>query len=125
MKKIPVGLFIFHRDFRLFDNSGLIKASRQCDKLYTCFIFTPEQVGKSNDYRSQNSIQFMIESLNELSNDISNQGGELMTFYGKQQIILRSLIQSLNINFAVSTFSGLQTCCGFSIFSSLFVSFIS
>ena len=98
MKKIPVGLFIFHRDFRLFDNSGLIKASRQCDKLYTCFIFTPEQVGKSNDYRSQNSIQFMIESLNELSNDISNQGGELMTFYGKQQIILRSLIQSLNIN---------------------------
>ena len=98
MKKIPVGLFIFHRDFRLFDNTGLIKASRQCDKLYTCFIFTPEQVGKSNDYRSQNSIQFMIESLNELSNDISNQGGELMTFYGKQQIILRSLIQSLNIN---------------------------
>lgn len=98
MKKIPVGLFIFHRDFRLFDNSGLIKASRQCDKLYTCFIFTPEQVGKSNDYRSQNSIQFMIESLSELSNDISNQGGELMTFYGKQQIILRSLIQSLNIN---------------------------
>ena len=98
MKKIPVGLFIFHRDFRLFDNTGLIKASRQCDKLYTCFIFTPEQVGKSNDYRSQNSIQFMIESLNELSTDISNQGGELLTFYGKQQVILRSLIQSLNIN---------------------------
>ena len=98
MKKIPVGLFIFHRDFRLFDNTGLIKASRQCDKLYTCFIFTPEQVGKSNDYRSQNSIQFMIESLNELSTDISNQGGELMTFYGKQQVILRNLIQSLNIN---------------------------
>ena len=98
MKKIPVGLFIFHRDFRLFDNTGLIKASRQCDKLYTCFIFTPEQVGKSNDYRSQNSIQFMIESLTELSSDISKQGGELMTFYGKQQVILRNLIQSLNIN---------------------------
>ena len=91
-------MFIFRRDLRIEDNIGLLHASGICDNLYTCFIFTPEQVGKSNDYRSQNSIQFMIESLNELSTDISNQGGELLTFYGKQQVILRSLIQSLNIN---------------------------
>ena len=98
MKKIPVGLFIFHRDFRLFDNIGLINASRECEKLYTCFIFTPDQVGKSNDYRSQNSIQFMIESLVELSSDIKKQGGQLMTFYGEQTIILRNLVHFFGIN---------------------------
>jgi deoxyribodipyrimidine photo-lyase len=98
MKKIPVGLFIFHRDFRLFDNIGLINASQECEKLYTCFIFTPDQVGKSNDYRSQNSIEFMIESLTELSSDIKKNGGELMTFYGEQTIILRNLVHFLNVN---------------------------
>ena len=77
------GLFIFRRDFRIQDNIGLLNASKLCKKLYTCFIFTPEQVGKSNSYRSQNAIQFMIESLEELSATIREHGGELLIFYGK------------------------------------------
>ena len=49
---IKKGLFIFHRDFRIIDNKGLINASKICEKLYTCFIFTPEQVS-NNDYKSK------------------------------------------------------------------------
>jgi rhodanese-related sulfurtransferase len=64
------GLFIFHRDLRIIDNIGLINAGHTCKELYLCFIFTPDQVGKNNSYRSQNAIQFMIESLDELSKDI-------------------------------------------------------
>jgi deoxyribodipyrimidine photo-lyase len=92
------GLFIFRRDFRLSDNIGLINASKSCDRLYTCFIFTPEQVGKSNSYRSQNAIQFMIESLDELSTTIRELGGELLFFYGKNAPILKDLIKVLDIN---------------------------
>ena len=44
MSKPTRGLFVFHRDLRIFDNVGLNHAVNSCDKLYTCFIFTPEQV---------------------------------------------------------------------------------
>jgi deoxyribodipyrimidine photo-lyase len=96
--KLQNGLFIFHRDFRITDNIGLIEASKKCEKLYVCFIFTPDQVSSSNQYKSDNAIQFMIESLVELQHDIARHGGELMTFYGNQQTILKKLVKSLDIN---------------------------
>ena len=96
-KIIENGLFIFHRDFRITDNIGLIGASKLCKNLYTCFIFTPEQVGKSNDYRSQNAIQFMIESLEDLESQIHIKSGKLLTFYGKQTDIIRQLVNEIGI----------------------------
>lgn len=47
-----------------------------CDKLYTCFIFTPEQVTSANKYKSNNAVLFMIDSLVELQEDIQKLGGE-------------------------------------------------
>lgn len=91
------GLFIFHRDFRIVDNVGLLQASKGCEKIFTCFIFTPEQVSRANKYRSKKAIQFMIESLQELSTDIKHNGGELMCFYGKQIEVLKMLIKTLDI----------------------------
>jgi deoxyribodipyrimidine photo-lyase len=96
-KTVENGLFIFHRDFRITDNIGLIEAGKLCKNLYTCFIFTPEQVGKGNDYRSQNAIQFMIESLEDLESQLHIKNGNLLTFYGKQSDIIRQLVKELGI----------------------------
>jgi deoxyribodipyrimidine photo-lyase len=90
------GLYIFHRDFRISDNIALNNAGFVCNKLYTCFIFTPEQV-TNNKYKSDNSVQFMIESLNDLAADIKKNSGELLCFYGTQTIILKQLIEELKI----------------------------
>ena len=98
MSKQPKGLFVFHRDFRIKDNTGLLKASARCEKLYTCFIFNPDQVGKQNDFKSNNAVQFMIESLDELQKDISTKNGELLFFYGNPTVVLGHLIKSLGIN---------------------------
>lgn len=98
MSKVENGLFIFHRDLRIVDNVGLDAANRQCEKLYTCFIFTPDQVGAANEYRSDNSVQFMIQSLGELNTAIHTEGGSLLTFYGHQPIILQKLIRELKID---------------------------
>ena len=92
------GLFIFHRDLRIKDNQGLIEASKLCKDLYTCFIFTPEQVSSANAFRSKNSIQFMIESLMELEKDIKNAGGKLCIFYGSQKSIVSKLIDKLELD---------------------------
>lgn len=91
------GLFIFRRDLRIIDNTGLIQLSKQCKTIYCCFIFTPEQVGKNNEYRSSNSIQFMIESLKELRGDIRNNGGELYFYYGNNATIIKRILNQNKI----------------------------
>ena len=57
------GIFIFRRDFRIEDNNGLNWMSFTCKNINPVFIFTPEQVGSGNDYKSDNAVLFMIESL--------------------------------------------------------------
>ena len=85
--KYTNGLFIFRRDLRLIDNIGLNSASKQCEKLYTTFYFTPEQV-LNNKYKSENAVQFMIESLFELEKDIKELNGELIVLLGEHLKIL-------------------------------------
>ena len=95
MSKKSTGLFIFRRDLRTFDNHGFIEACSRCDKLYVCFIFTPEQIGVDNPYRSQPAIQFMIESLDSLNQDLGN---KLMFFYGTNAAVIKSLIPVLKLD---------------------------
>ena len=96
--KMKNGLFIFRRDLRLTDNTGLLEAYKQVDNLYTCFIFTPEQVSNKNDFKSTNSIQFMIESLEELENKVKEKNGKLMILYGKNEKVVEHLIKELKID---------------------------
>lgn len=95
--KYENGLFIFRRDFRIIDNNGLNLANSICNKIYPIFIFTPEQVTGANKYKSDNSVQFMIESLQDLSSQISKMGGKLMCFYGNNNTIVSYLIKQLDI----------------------------
>jgi deoxyribodipyrimidine photo-lyase len=92
------GLFIFRRDFRVIDNNGLNLANTICKRIFPIFIFTPEQVTGTNKYKSKNSIQFMIESLQDLSSQISKMGGHLTCFYGHNPSIVSYLIKQLDIN---------------------------
>tara|TARA_B100000886_G_scaffold340552_1_gene311162 strand:+ start:682 stop:2070 length:1389 start_codon:yes stop_codon:yes gene_type:complete len=92
------GLFIFHRDFRIIDNIGLNNALKECEKIYAVFLFNPEQVTNKNNYLSIKSIQFMIESLEDLQTSIKNKGGKLFFFYGNYEKIVKSCIEELNID---------------------------
>ena len=66
MGKYKASLFVFRRDLRLKDNTALIEACKQSEKVIVSFIFDIKQVGSSNSYRSEKSVQFMIESLEDL-----------------------------------------------------------
>ena len=92
------GLFIFRRDLRIIDNNGLNFLSELCNNIYTIFIFTPEQVGSGNKYKSDNAVQFMIESLEDLSSEIRKQGGHLHTFYGHNEKVIADCIKAWDIN---------------------------
>lgn len=97
-EKLENGLFIFRRDLRTIDNNGLNVLAKLCNNVYTIFIFTPEQVGSANKYKSNNSVQFMIESLADLASEIKTQEGQLHTFYGKNTKVLADCIKAWDIN---------------------------
>jgi len=97
-EKLENGLFIFRRDLRIVDNNGLNFLSELCKNIYTIFIFTPEQVGSGNKYKSDNSVQFMIESLEDLAQQIRKQGGQLHTFYGNNNKVIADCIKAWDIN---------------------------
>jgi deoxyribodipyrimidine photo-lyase len=92
-------IFIFHRSLRLDDNNGLIEALKNSEKVIPIFIFTPEQIGSKNKYRSVNSIVFMLEALQDLNSKLKDLGSKLYIFYGEQSDILKSILkQDDNIN---------------------------
>jgi deoxyribodipyrimidine photo-lyase len=96
--KFENGLFIFRRDFRIIDNNGLNLLNEKCKNIYTIFIFTPEQVGSGNKYKSVNAVQFMVKCLKDLSTEISKSGGHLYTFYGHNDKVVADCIKAWDIN---------------------------
>jgi len=98
-EKFENGLFIFRRDFRIIDNNGLNLINSKCKNVFTIFIFTPEQVTNANKFKSDNAVQFMIESLQDLEEQIRRSGGKLYCFFGKNDIIIKKLINILDINY--------------------------
>lgn len=97
------GIFLFHRDLRIQDNIGLIQTIKKCKTIYAVFIFTPEQVGSSNPYKSNNAVQFMIESLQELNDEIHkhsiNSNGKLNVLYGNTNKVMKECINKWNIQY--------------------------
>ena len=87
------GLFIFRRDLRIVDNNGLNLLSTLAKNIYTIFIFTPEQVVK-NPLKSNNSIQFMLQSLKELNTNLRQKETRLVMLYGDSVKMLESLHSS-------------------------------
>lgn len=90
-------LFIFRRDLRLEDNTGLIYALENSETVIPCFIFTPEQI-ENNPYRSDHCLQFMIECLQELHLELKKKGSQLFLFYGKPHEIVETCIRQLSVD---------------------------
>jgi len=98
MKSYNTSLFIFRRDLRLTDNTGLNNALAQSNEVIPCFIFDPRQVEDKNDYKSDNAIQFMIQSLKSLDAELHKKEAKLYVFYGKAEEVIKTIITQENID---------------------------
>lgn len=97
--------YIFRRDLRLVDNTALKKLSEKKVEIMPCFNFDPRQVDK-NPYKSIRAIQFMIESLEELQEDIRKKGGKLNIFYGTPEEMINKLkVTEVHVNRDYTPFS--------------------
>lgn len=96
-KPYKIALHIFRRDLRLVDNSALLDALEQSEKVIPCFIFDPRQIS-NNSYKGKHSIQFMLQSLIELDQELKNKNSQLYLFYGIAEEVVTKLISELGLN---------------------------
>ncbi len=79
---MSVCVFIFRRDHRLFDNTTFARACEECKQhgwsMLPLFIFNALQVDPAkNAYFSNNQVQFMVQSLRDLEEQLATHGGTL------------------------------------------------
>ncbi len=119
-KRYAKSLFLFRRDLRVFDNTGLNAALRQSEQVLACFILDPRQI-EPHPYQSQPGLQFMLDALADLQRQMGVHGGQLHLFYAEPESALQQLhqqhaIEAVFVNRDYTPFSrqrdaGLQAMC--------------
>ena len=95
MSKSGCTLFIFRRDLRIIDNKGLSNAMKLYENIIPIFILTPEQI-INNEYRSDNAVQFMIDSIIDLNKELNKNNSKLHLFYGDNIKVITKIIKKLD-----------------------------
>jgi deoxyribodipyrimidine photo-lyase len=91
-------IYLFQRALRLDDNLGLIECLNNSDNVYPIFCVDPRQATDKNKFLSPFALGFMLQSLQDLNNQLKKYGKKLCILYGEPQIVLKSLIQKHKIN---------------------------
>ena len=85
-------IFLFRRDLRLQDNTGLRQARLQSTQVWPVFCFDPRQI-EEHPYRSLPALRFLIESLADLQWQLTQAGGRLILLKGNPAELLPTLLQ--------------------------------
>jgi deoxyribodipyrimidine photo-lyase len=90
MKPDQNSLFIFRRDLRLEDNSGLINALLTSKRVIPIFILDENLIKSKN--LSSNAKQFLKESLLDLMHRFAMNKARLFIYHGKPEIIINDIL---------------------------------
>jgi deoxyribodipyrimidine photo-lyase len=99
-----ISIFIFHRDLRINDNTGLINCLKYCKandmSFLPLFNITPIQIlQKNNEYFSHRAVQFLDESLVDLKNQLKNiYKSPLYLIYGDIEDVIKNIKTKYNID---------------------------
>ncbi len=92
-KTYQKSLFLFHRDLRLVDNTGLNKALAQSEQVVPAFIFDSRQIEK-NPYAGSASIGCIVRALNDLDQELQHQKSCFSIGYGLTHEVLKDWIKN-------------------------------
>lgn len=93
------GIHIFRRDLRLDDNHGLIELCKKCKTIIPVFFLDEQQIVRAEHnkyYFSNNAVQFMCESLEDLDRQLKEHNSKLFLFFGHPGKLLGKLIKQLD-----------------------------
>lgn len=89
-------LFLFRRDLRLGDNTGLHEAGALSKEVIPGFIIDSRQT-KPHPYRSETGLLFLLKSLEELDEVLQEKKSHLFVWEGVAELILQEIIQETKI----------------------------
>ena len=98
MKKYNKSLFIFRRDLRLEDNTGLITACKNSVKVIPCFILDKRLINKSSKKYSKFRLQFLHECLTDLDEQLREKKSHLYIFNAIPTTIIKNLKDQFGID---------------------------
>ena len=96
MVAYSTSLFIFRRDLRIHDNTGLHEAMRLSGQVIPCFIFDPRQI-EPHPYQSKPGLQFMLQAINNLQQQLQSAGGKLALYHALPEQVITQLAESQRI----------------------------
>jgi len=121
MELFEKSLFIFRRDLRLEDNTGLLAALKSSKRVMPCFILDPRQL-QDNPYRSEAAVAFMRECLEDLDAELRKKGPGLNFLTGEaekvlDEVIVKNRVQAVFFNrdytlFSIRRDKALNDICG-------------
>lgn len=83
-------VFWMRRDLRLKDNAGLYHALRENKSVIPIFIFDSVILDKLED-RDDRRVEFILQSLNYVQQELANIGSTLVVFYGNPVEVFREI----------------------------------
>ena len=98
MKKYQKSLFLFRRDLRVDDNTGLINASKLSSKVFPGIILDDKIISKSNQKFSNYRMQFFEDCVKDLGEQLKHNKSKLYIFSGNYEEILLKIIRRLGID---------------------------
>lgn len=109
MKQYKKSIFIFRRDLRLADNTGLNAALANSNEVMPCFFFDPRQV-EPHPYQSKRGLFFLFRTLKDIDLQLGKTGASLSLFYDNPEIVLhevlsKHLIDAVFVNLDYTPFS--------------------
>ncbi len=98
MSKYLKSLFLFRRDLRIEDNTGLINASKLSSQVFPCFIWDSKIISKSNPKFSEFRLEFLKECLLDLDSSLREKKSKLYVFSGNYEKVIQKIIKEIGIN---------------------------
>jgi len=97
-KTYKKSLFIFRRDLRLEDNTGLLEAAEASETVIPLFIFDPRQAdADTNDYFSKPAFRFMCEALVHLDGHLRKRDSRLHVGSARPDELLDTLLADTDV----------------------------
>jgi len=89
-------LFLFRRDLRIDDNTGLNEALSQSKEVVPAFALDPRQT-EPHDYRSEPGLWFLRDALESLHQELESKDSALFLFSGKPHELVDAWVKKLGI----------------------------
>ncbi len=98
MSKYKKSLFLFRRDLRVNDNTGLIYASKASSKVVPCFIFDTNILKSTHNKSSKFRMNFFHETLIDLNSQLKDKKSHLHMLEGLPEKIIQNTIKECGID---------------------------